>query len=126
MIRRPPRSTRTDTLFPYTTLFRSSQILSFDTSIDGPSVNPGIDQAYALALPSYAATAWYHHQLPSPPPTLDALLPQVEQFALGDYWQALAMGNALPAERKQAIAERLHQFTGLPVDYLPKGNLRID
>src|SRR3546814_7618629 len=27
MIRRPPRSTRTDTLFPYTTLFRSSQRL---------------------------------------------------------------------------------------------------
>src|SRR3546814_15930152 len=25
MIRRPPRSTRTDTLFPYTTLFRSGQ-----------------------------------------------------------------------------------------------------
>src|SRR3546814_3193918 len=25
MIRRPPRSTRTDTLFPYTTLFRSSR-----------------------------------------------------------------------------------------------------
>src|SRR3546814_21100340 len=25
MIRRPPRSTRTDTLFPYTTLFRSAQ-----------------------------------------------------------------------------------------------------
>src|SRR3546814_8837161 len=25
MIRRPPRSTRTDTLFPYTTLFRSNQ-----------------------------------------------------------------------------------------------------
>src|SRR3546814_8464868 len=28
MIRRPPRSTRTDTLFPYTTLFRSSRSLS--------------------------------------------------------------------------------------------------
>src|SRR3546814_554727 len=28
MIRRPPRSTRTDTLFPYTTLFRSSEVLS--------------------------------------------------------------------------------------------------
>src|SRR3546814_10461989 len=26
MIRRPPRSTRTDTLFPYTTLFRSDQV----------------------------------------------------------------------------------------------------
>src|SRR3546814_13758722 len=28
MIRRPPRSTRTDTLFPYTTLFRSRSILT--------------------------------------------------------------------------------------------------
>src|SRR3546814_10173392 len=32
MIRRPPRSTRTDTLFPYTTLFRSN----FDVRIDRP------------------------------------------------------------------------------------------
>src|SRR3546814_10281881 len=29
MIRRPPRSTRTDTLFPYTTLFRSAEGLEF-------------------------------------------------------------------------------------------------
>src|SRR3546814_14746824 len=28
MIRRPPRSTRTDTLFPYTTLFRSKFVLA--------------------------------------------------------------------------------------------------
>src|SRR3546814_18084951 len=27
MIRRPPRSTRTDTLFPYTTLFRSCAVI---------------------------------------------------------------------------------------------------
>src|SRR3546814_8475089 len=35
MIRRPPRSTRTDTLFPYTTLFRSARNLreiAFDTA----------------------------------------------------------------------------------------------
>src|SRR3546814_12630952 len=31
MIRRPPRSTRTDTLFPYTTLFRSRQISTPDS-----------------------------------------------------------------------------------------------
>src|SRR3546814_13840968 len=29
MIRRPPRSTRTDTLFPYTTLFRSIRVVAF-------------------------------------------------------------------------------------------------
>src|SRR3546814_7169770 len=31
MIRRPPRSTRTDTLFPYTTLFRSRHFVESDT-----------------------------------------------------------------------------------------------
>src|SRR3546814_10648187 len=36
MIRRPPRSTRTDTLFPYTTLFRSLEREGFKTRI--PSV----------------------------------------------------------------------------------------
>src|SRR3546814_1629650 len=29
MIRRPPRSTRTDTLFPYTSLFRSLEMIDF-------------------------------------------------------------------------------------------------
>src|SRR3546814_20053748 len=33
MIRRPPRSTRTDTLFPYTTLFRSVRIHARDQHI---------------------------------------------------------------------------------------------
>src|SRR3546814_8896121 len=32
MIRRPPRSTRTDTLFPYTTLFRSSEDELFNSA----------------------------------------------------------------------------------------------
>src|SRR3546814_20741118 len=31
MIRRPPRSTRTDTLFPYTTLFRSERFREMQT-----------------------------------------------------------------------------------------------
>src|SRR3546814_20619001 len=34
MIRRPPRSTRTDTLFPYTTLFRSEGDDMFGNSTD--------------------------------------------------------------------------------------------
>src|SRR3546814_4099958 len=35
MIRRPPRSTRTDSLFPYTTLFRSCFRLSLPSAISG-------------------------------------------------------------------------------------------
>src|SRR3546814_15356727 len=33
MIRRPPRSTRTDTLFPYTTLFRSGQVEAIELGV---------------------------------------------------------------------------------------------
>src|SRR3546814_2313045 len=35
MKRRPPRSTRTDTLFPYTTLFRSTRVVKTDRTISG-------------------------------------------------------------------------------------------
>src|SRR3546814_14882766 len=35
-LRRPPRSTRADTLFPYTTLFRSAANLKRDRPTDGP------------------------------------------------------------------------------------------
>src|SRR3546814_2082270 len=34
MIRRPPRSTRTDTLFPYTTLFRSGALVDIEVEVD--------------------------------------------------------------------------------------------
>ncbi len=103
-----------------------SQILNFDDSIDAPQFNPGVDLPYELALPSYAATAWYHHKLPGAPAKLDELLPAVEQFALGAYAQALDAGNALGADRKAAIAQQLHDYTGLPVAYLEQADLRIN
>ncbi len=103
-----------------------SAILSFDNSVDGPRFNPGVDQAYALALPTYAATAFYHKKLPNPPAALEPFLTEVQTFALGDYMSALLQGSRLPDARRQAIAEKLHQYTGLPVAYLLKSNLRVD
>src|SRR3546814_6286323 len=44
MIRRPPRSTRTDTLFPYTTLFRSFVRLS--GSLKRPGFSGGVQGTY--------------------------------------------------------------------------------
>src|SRR3546814_9271966 len=43
MIRRPPRSTRTDTLFPYTTLFRS--IEHVEAAARGAQPRKGVDAA---------------------------------------------------------------------------------
>ncbi len=102
-----------------------SQIFNFTSDIDEAHANPGVDMTYELGLPTYAATAWYHHKLPQQPPALEPFLKEVEDFAMGPYAEALAKGTDLSAAEKQSIAEKLHQYTGLPVDYLVHGDLRI-
>jgi carboxypeptidase C (cathepsin A) len=102
-----------------------SQILSFDNSADGPKWNVGVDQPYALSLPTFAASAFYHHKLPTQPVALEPFLAEVEQYALGEYMTALLQGSELPAAKKQAVAEKLHGYTGLPVAFLLKSNLRV-
>jgi len=103
-----------------------SQIFNFTTDIDGPSGNPGVDLPYMLALPTYAATAWYHKKLPQQPAELEPFLKIVEEYAMGPYSHALAMGTELGADEKQQVAEKLHEYTGLPVAYLLKANLRVN
>jgi carboxypeptidase C (cathepsin A) len=103
-----------------------SQILSFDNSVDGPGANPGVDQAYALALPTFAASAWYHHKLQPQPPALKPFLEEVQKYALGEYMTALLQGSELPEAQKQAVAEKLHGYTGLPTAFWLKADLRIN
>ncbi|HME41319.1 MAG TPA: hypothetical protein VKG63_20355 [Steroidobacteraceae bacterium] len=103
-----------------------SQILNFDLSPDRPTGNPGVDLPYQTVLPTYAATAWYHQKLPGEHKNLDVFLAEVEQFAMGDYARALGMGSDLPASERAAIAGKLHEYTGLPVEYILKADLRID
>ena len=103
-----------------------SQILNFDNSADAPQFNPGVDLPYMLALPTYTATAWYHHKLATQPAALEPLLREVENFALTDYAQALAAGSTLSAERRNDIAARLSGYTGLPADYILRANLRVN
>ena len=100
-----------------------SQILNFDDSADAPQWNPGIDVPYELALPTFAATAYYHKRLPTQPAALEPFLAEVEQFATSDYASALAQGSQLPEATRQAIAEKLHQYTGLPCGLHPQSRL---
>src|SRR3546814_17567351 len=59
MIRRPPRATRTDTLFPYTTLFRSVTCV-----IDcGRVVNPNIVQQQMESAIIFALSAALHGEI---------------------------------------------------------------
>jgi carboxypeptidase C (cathepsin A) len=43
-----------------------------------------------------------------------------------DYAVALLAGSTLDAAQRHAIAGKLHDYTGLPVEYIEKANLRID
>ena len=103
-----------------------SQILNYDLSTGRSDFNPGIDLPYQLALPTYAATAWYHHKLPDYTGPVEPLLAEVEHFALTDYALALGAGADLSPADRDAIAEKLHRYTGLPVEYIKKANLRIN
>jgi carboxypeptidase C (cathepsin A) len=86
---------------------------------------PGNDASYPLLLPSLAATAWYHHALPRQPARLEPLLDEVRGFAMGEYASALLKGNALSDAERDAIAEKIHQLTGLSADFVKKANLRV-
>ncbi len=103
-----------------------SQILNFTLDSDVPEFNPGVDVAYQLVLPTFAASAWYHHKLPETHSDLASLLNEVEHFAMNDYALALQAGSSLTPDQHHAIAEKLHQYTGLPVAYIEKADLRIN
>jgi carboxypeptidase C (cathepsin A) len=99
-----------------------SSILNFQTA----DFNTGNDLPYILFLPTYAATAWYHHRLTGELENdLHAMLEQVEAFALGDYTLALMQGDALPQEERLLVTRKLARFTGLSKDYIERTNLRI-
>lgn len=102
-----------------------SQILSFDNSADGPQGNPGTENGYMLALPSMAATAWYHHRVPNQPTELEPFLKTVEQYSLGSYAAALLQGADLTEAQKKEVAAKLESFTGVPAAYWVKANLRV-
>jgi carboxypeptidase C (cathepsin A) len=102
-----------------------SQVFNFSTHIDFAADNAGVDLVHELALPTYAATAWYHKKLPQQPPALEPFLKEVEDFAMGPYAHALALGTDVSDQEKQAVAQKLHAYTGLPVAYWLKADLRV-
>jgi carboxypeptidase C (cathepsin A) len=103
-----------------------SQILDFGLNPDGPESDPGSDMAYELALPTFAATAAYHHKLGSDvPQDIGALVAEVEHFAITEYAVALQQGAAISDADRDAIAAKLHKYTGLPIEYIRKARLRI-
>ncbi len=101
-----------------------SSILNFQTAY----FRPGNDMPYILFLPTYTATAYYHQRLDDDlqQRPLRQVLEEVEEFTLGDYTLALMQGAALPADRREEIAQRVARYTGLSPEYVERSDLRVE
>jgi carboxypeptidase C (cathepsin A) len=86
---------------------------------------PGNDRPFPLFLPTYAAVAAYHHALPHQPAKLEPFLAEVRHYAWGEYSAALLKGDSLSDQERDAVAEKLHEYTGLTTEYIKKANLRV-
>ncbi|HTO88642.1 MAG TPA: hypothetical protein VMR54_14075 [Thermoanaerobaculia bacterium] len=100
-------------------------LVSVALDIEALFAVPGNDRPYPFFVPTYTATSWYHKVLPSQPNDLDPLLVEVRAYALGPYNDALMKGDSLSDAERRAVAEKIHQYTGLSVDYILKANLRV-
>ena len=86
----------------------------------------GNDLPYILYLPSFTATAWYHNLLDAELQVdLHQTLKEVEAFAIGEYTLALMKGTGLPEDERQEITRKLVRYTGLPIDYIERTDLRV-
>jgi carboxypeptidase C (cathepsin A) len=90
------------------------------------SFQRGNDLAYAIAVPSYAAAAWYHKRLsPRLQEDLKKTLGEVEHWTIANYLPALASGKDLPDAQRKEIAAKLAEYTGLSENYVERSDLRI-
>ena len=85
-----------------------------------------VDEPYINFLPTFAATAWYHHALANPPAELQPFLREVEAFAEDVYAPVLYKGTRATAAERQKVLEGLVRYTGISADYWDKANLRMD
>src|SRR3546814_14893631 len=102
MIRRPPRSTRTDTLFPYTTLFRSVRRAVLNARLAGKDTATAADVARACrsgaGTGSAGPTLTRFAQRIEPRPEArfdDLVLPPLPRRQIAEIRHRLKIGRAL-------------------------------
>lgn len=100
-----------------------SVVLNFGTV----EFDPGNDLPYALILPSYAATAWYHGQLSAEMQRagLEKVLKEAEDFAGHEYTLGLMKGAALTKAERSALLRKLSRLTGLSQQFLDEHHMRV-
>jgi carboxypeptidase C (cathepsin A) len=85
------------------------------------------DTPYVLLVPTYSMIAAYHKKLPADvTQDMSKTRPEVEQWASGEYAQALAKGDTIAPEERNRIIDQMVRYTGLSRQVIDTHNLRID
>ncbi len=88
---------------------------------------PGVDLAFVVALPTLAATAWYHHKLGADVPTdLKALVAEVEGFATHRVRPRAPAGQRAPGGRARGDRREAPPVHGDPGRVHPQGEAPRD
>lgn len=107
--------------------FNGICLLSMVLNFESLEFAPTNDAPYPLILPTMTMIAGYHHKLPADlEQDMNRTRQQASNFAMNEYWQALNKGDALTAEERAAMVDRVSQYTGLPKNVVQMANMRID
>jgi carboxypeptidase C (cathepsin A) len=99
-----------------------SSVLNFQTI----SFSLGNDLPFALYLPTYTATAWYHKKLPKDlQEDFEKAIGESRRFAGNDYTVALMKGDKLTAAERANVVRELARLTGLSETFIEQSNLRV-
>lgn len=84
-------------------------------------------RASVLKLPYYAATAWYHEQLPPELQNreLTDLLDEVEEYTVEEFLPALTYGGFIDENRKSEVASNVAYYSGLSEQFVRNYNLAV-
>lgn len=86
---------------------------------------PGDDVSYLIHFPTYATTARYHNRVKDKGASLATFVQHVRQFTEYEYAPALLKGDQLSDAEKDAIAQKLADFSGLEKSFWLKADLRV-
>jgi carboxypeptidase C (cathepsin A) len=95
-----------------------SSVLDFQTI----AFEPSNDLAYVLALPSYAATLWYHDMLSG---SLADVLREAEQWTIEEYLVGLTKGESMSDVERNRLIDRLSRYTRFDRQELKQRRLHV-
>jgi carboxypeptidase C (cathepsin A) len=105
-------------------MFVNGVILVSPTTL---GIERGSVMGAALRLPYYAATAWYHKQLPADLQAKDLtdVLPEVEKFTIDELVPAMTRGGFLEVSKKKEIAKKMARYAGISEQVILQNNLDV-